>query len=224
MRTLLVSSIVLLTAALALPLRAAVERVPPSVLTVMLDFKGPHSRTALDEMEREAGRILKESGVVIDWRTSRVEPPEGFYGDLAVMAFNGDCQFSSGESRFSKPGALAITHVTDGDVLPFGEVNCTRVVDSVRNALVGEEYDRADQLVGRALGRVVAHELVHMLTKSGEHAKQGVFEPALSGRQLIGPQLNLSQADLDRLRQLRTRNDSGGGPADMPVPSEADAR
>jgi hypothetical protein len=54
-------------------------------------------------------------------------------------------------------------------------------------------------LVGRALGRVVAHELVHMLTKSGQHAHEGVQKAALSGRQLISASLPLSAMDIDRL-------------------------
>jgi hypothetical protein len=61
------------------------------------------------------------------------------------------------------------------------------------------DYAHADMLVGRALGRVVVHELVHMLTHSAEHGHDGVFEAALSGRQLIAPTLSLAAMDVDRL-------------------------
>jgi hypothetical protein len=69
--------------------------------------------------------------------------------------------------------------------------------------MFGGDYARADLLVGRALGRVVAHELVHMLTKSGQHAREGVQKAALSGRQLIAASLPLSAVDIDRLIQER---------------------
>ena len=69
--------------------------------------------------------------------------------------------------------------------------------------MFGGDYAKGDVLVGRALGRVVAHELVHMLTKSETHAKEGVEKAALSGRQLIAASLPLSEFDLDRLRLER---------------------
>jgi len=50
------------------------------------------------------------------------------------------------------------------------------------------------------LGRVLVHELVHILTRSGRHVRQGVEQPALSGKQLIGASLRLSPADLELLR------------------------
>jgi hypothetical protein len=58
-------------------------------------------------------------------------------------------------------------------------------------------------LLGRALGRVVAHELVHMLTKSKQHGRDGVEKAALSARQLIAESLPLSIFDIDRLQQER---------------------
>ena len=67
----------------------------------------------------------------------------------------------------------------------------------------GLDYARGDLLIGRAMGRVVAHELVHTLAKSGQHGFEGVQKPALSGKQLIGASLPLSAFDIDRLKQER---------------------
>jgi len=65
--------------------------------------------------------------------------------------------------------------------------------------MFGSDFARADLLVGRALGRVVVHEIVHMLTKSADHGRDGVFRESLSGRQLISTTLPLSAMDVDRL-------------------------
>jgi hypothetical protein len=59
---------------------------------------------------------------------------------------------------------------------------------------------RLDYLMGRALGRVVAHELVHILTGSRRHTKDGVAQAELSGRELIAGPMKLSPADVKRLR------------------------
>jgi hypothetical protein len=93
--------------------------------------------------------------------------------------------------------------MTDGEVLPFGEVDCDRVGSAVRSAMSAGDFARADELVGRAMGRVLAHELVHMMTKSVDHAREGVQRSALSGRQLIAPVLPLSAFDIERLQQER---------------------
>jgi hypothetical protein len=54
--------------------------------------------------------------------------------------------------------------------------------------------------LGRALGRVLAHEVVHMLSKSALHGQRGVTKKALSGTQLLAPELLLDREDVDRLR------------------------
>jgi len=176
------------------------ERVAPPVLTVILAFKGPYSQTSVKEMKRESGLILRSSGVRLDWRMLG-ENPHASYSDLVVMTFNGACKFDAPPPIHDAPGPLGMTRLVDGKILPFGEVNCDRIVSSARTAMSGDDYSRADLLIGRALGRVIAHELVHMLTRSGEHAADGVEKPALSGRQLIGADLRLSAFDIARLKQ-----------------------
>jgi hypothetical protein len=194
-----------LIAGLAVPLGAGIDRILPSVLTVVLDFKGPHSRTSLNEMKRESGLILSSSGVQLDWRMLGEDPSESD-NDLVVMTFRGVCKYEPGAPAYDELGPLAMTHSVDGEIQPFGEVDCDRVVNSARNAMSVGDYARGDLLIGRAMGRVVAHELVHMLTKSGQHGTEGVETPALSGKQLIGGYLPLSVFDIDRLNQeLRYR-------------------
>lgn len=153
-------------------------------------------------MRREAAQIIQASGIQLDWRL-RSESMNATFNDLVVMTFKGSCSFDPAPPLYDELGPLAVTRTANGEVQPFGEVNCDRVVNSVRSAMFGSDYNKADLLVGRALGRVVAHELVHMLTKSGQHAHEGVQKAALSGRQLIAASLPLSAMDVDRLIQER---------------------
>jgi hypothetical protein len=191
-----------LIAGLTVPLGAGVDRVSPSVLTVILDFKGPHSPTSLTEMKRESGQILRSSGVQLEWHMLG-EHPDASYRDLVVMTFKGACEYEPAAPIYDELGPLAITRTTDGEVQPFGEVNCDRVVSTARTAMSGLDYSRADLLIGRAMGRVVAHELVHMLTRSEQHGTEGVEKAALSGKQLIAATLPLSLFDIARLKQER---------------------
>jgi len=198
----IVASCLALLAAFALTSVGATAVRPPSGVTVILDVKGPYSEQAFNEMRREASQIIQASGLHLNWRM-RSEPFTESFDDLVVMTFKGSCTFDPAPPIYDELGPLAITRTTNGEVQPFGEVNCDRVVNSVRSAMFGGDYARADMLIGRALGRVVAHELVHMLTKSGQHAHEGVEKAALSGRQLIAASLPLSAMDVDRLIEER---------------------
>jgi len=189
-----------LIGAIALPLIARIDKKPLSELAVILNFKGLHSRASVSEMEREAGLIMRSSGVQVDWR---LPGEQAFhYETLVIMTFRGSCSFGPPLRRSYEPGPYASTKITDGEVQPFGDVDCDRVVAAAGDAMaVDTDYFRGDQLVGRALGRVVAHELVHMLTRSNRHGVEGVAKASLSGRELIADSLALSSPDIERIRK-----------------------
>ena len=191
-------------AALMAPRGVNAELSLHSAPTVILDFTGPWSRTSLNEMRREAGDILSASGVPLDWRILGEDGPETDR-DMVVMTFRGACRYQEATPG-STPGntgagPLGFTRMVDGEVQPFGEVNCERVAELVRRAMSGNDGARGELLFGRAMGRVVAHELVHMLTRSGRHGAEGVEKPALSGGQLISGYLPLSESDVEWLRR-----------------------
>jgi hypothetical protein len=189
---------VFLTVCLVFTMVATATSSMPSGLTVILDFKGIHSEPSIREMERESGSILQTTGLKLDWRL-RDQTVGQAYPDLVVMTFNGTCKFGPASRIYDESGPLASTATTDHKIQSFGQVDCDHVVSTARSAMASVDYAHADMLVGRALGRVVVHELVHMLTHSAEHGHDGVFEAALSGRQLIAPTLSLAAMDVDRL-------------------------
>jgi hypothetical protein len=170
-------------------------------LTIVLDFNGPHSQQSVDAMERETQGILKGAGVHLDWK-SREEAAGSSFADLVVVRFNGACQLPPPPlyDELGEIGPLASTYETDGQVQPFSEVSCDRVGAFVRSGLHGSDLKRGDLLIGRALGRVVAHELVHMLTGAKGHSHEGVFKPGLTVQNLVAGELPLSPGDIERLR------------------------
>ena len=200
MRLLRVLAFACLVGAIALPLVARIDKKPLSELTVILDFKGAHSAASVSEMERESGLIMKSSGVQIEWRLPGDQLLH--FDNLVVMTFRGSCGFGPPSRKYYEPGPYASTRITDGDVQPFGDVDCDRVVAAAGDAMAEDtDYFRGDQLVGRALGRVVAHELVHMLTRSNRHGSEGVAKASLSGRELIEESLTLSVPDIERIKK-----------------------
>ena len=152
-------------------------------------------------MKQETQGILKSAGLRLDWKSSD-EAAASTFSDLVVVRFNGACEMPPPPlyDELGEIGPLGSTYETDGRVQPFTEIACDRIGAFVRSGLHGGNPKKADQLIGKALGRVVAHELVHMLTGEKNHSHEGVFEPRLTVEQLVAGELPLSPADIERLR------------------------
>lgn len=178
---------------------AATMVADPAIVTIAFDFQGPASDRAIKEMKKEVAGILKDAGLKLDWKSLQQARSE-VHDRLVVVRFKGKCILEPVPILYDERGPLAFTHSTDGAMLPFSEVACDTVTATMRTAMWGGQYQQADRLLGRALGRVVAHELVHILTKSKEHAHEGVFETALSGRDLLAQRLTLSREEVGWLR------------------------
>jgi hypothetical protein len=167
-------------------------------ITIVLDFQGPRSEQSVAEMKREFAGIMKDTAVRFDFR-SRSQASQETLSDLVLVRFKGKCVLDPVGYLYDERGPMAFTYSTDGAVQPFSEVACDKVTSAVRSAMSGGDYANADVLLGRALGRVLAHEVVHMLSKSGAHGHTGVAKTALSGSQLIAPELRLEPQDVARL-------------------------
>ena len=167
-------------------------------ITIVLDFQGPRSEQSVAEMKREFTGIMKDTAVRFDFR-SRSQASQEALSDLVMVRFKGKCVLDPVGYLYDERGPMAFTYSTDGAVQPFSEVACDKVTSAVRSAMSGGDFANADLLLGRALGRVLAHEVVHMLSKSGAHGHTGVAKTALSGSQLIAPELRLEPEDVERL-------------------------
>jgi hypothetical protein len=169
-------------------------------ITVVTDFDGPHSERSVQQMKRETEGIFKSAGLHLDWR-GRNEVGRESYENLVVVRFKGKCILEPVPILYDERGPFAFAYNSDGDVLPFSEVECDHVAASVYSVMWGDDFARPDYLMGRALGRVLAHELVHILTRSAAHGTDGVTQATFSGRELIGAPLRLTRADAERLRR-----------------------
>ena len=171
----------------------------PHALTIVFRFDGPYSERSLLEMKRELGTILHGSGIRVDWRDQSDVAASDSFPNLVVVKFRGKCRMEPVPYLYDERGPLAFTYSTDGAVLPFSEIACDKVRSSLRTAMWGGDYKRSDMLFGRALARVLAHELYHVLAKTQSHSGHGIAERSLSGAQLISERLQLNAAELNRM-------------------------
>jgi hypothetical protein len=160
-------------------------------LTVILQFDASHSLRAASTMQLEAERLLKDSGVSLDWRISNQLSPYESFPRLAVVKMRGRCEMTgilvgAGEAEV----LLGVTYKSDGHVIPFSEVKCDAVRATLAAAHLPSNPEVRDLLFGRALGRVLAHELQHVLNRSGTHTESGVTQKYLSAARLIGDHID----------------------------------
>jgi ABC-type Fe3+/spermidine/putrescine transport system ATPase subunit len=160
-------------------------------VAVVLQVDETFSPQAWQAMEAESKRIAKQAGIRVRF-VERSQAAAEQFTDLVVFRMKGKCEMDTTPALLDERGPFAWAFTADGNVLPFGEVKCDRVRESIKTALHPSDYRKADQLFGRALGRVVAHELYHMLANTKKHGKSGVAKDALSAQQLISEKLDFS--------------------------------
>lgn len=173
-------------------LMAAVAAAEPSrTVTVVLDLRQDAPAGVLAGMKAEAARLLAASPYRPVWRVLGDSVQQEFPAqDLLVVRLHGVCRLSPlPELMGDERGPYAWTHVTDGNVLPFAEVSCDRVRKRVRGVLHGSDFERADTLMGRALARVIVHEMIHVLTGRCDHDADGVMRHALAPSELVADTL-----------------------------------
>jgi len=204
----LAAAFALLSCITALPVRA--NHVPSLAVIVEFEKSTPHSldgmRQRMDEMRREMRHLLGPAGFSIDVRLRSEVKADDSFDDLLMVRMKGDCSRMPDPMLVDErgPQALAYAHVEGAmNIQPFAVVACDAVRRAVESALWGGQKGRRNELMGRALGRVVAHELLHVLAKTAAHGRSGAFRASLTGAQLISDGLAFDPRDLALLRPVR---------------------
>ena len=166
-------------------------------LTAVVLPDGRYSEAAIREMGREAAHILKQSGVFLHWQLG--EPAQAVNGRLVVVKLLGRCDMD-GPPAFPMSGPLGWSHESNGVMLPFSDLACDNIRGAVHSAVLAGHALRGNVLLGRAMGRVLAHELYHIVADTAEHGEDGVTQPALSAQELTSGQLELRPADVEAIR------------------------
>jgi hypothetical protein len=190
-----------------LPLRPIEPELRP-IVGVLLDFDVPPGSLALTAMKKEVDSIFKRSGVLVGWRM----PGQGQAGEslagLVVVRFKGRCRvepWNPAAARSRGATALAHTAVVDGKVAPYSEVECDKVRGALPYAEPGAaEHERQGEF-GRAMGRVLAHELYHALARTREHAARGLARATQSMLDLWSGTLTFDERDLAAIRKNLAR-------------------
>lgn len=202
----------LLMALFAIP-PAVYSQALPSV-AVYMNFESRPSDRSVGEMKREVEALLEPAGLHIDWRSLDAAAGESF-SDLYVFHFRGRCQVDQIQLLFSELGpygdtvVLGAAKTVDERVQPFGSLECDPIRKSITPRILGLAHPEREAVFGRALGRVLAHELYHMMTGYSKHAQSGVFKASHKRDELTSERFAFEQKEQTELRKIARRMRAG---------------
>jgi hypothetical protein len=144
-------------------------------------------------MAKEVDNLFEPSGLAVSWRSIAEDRKGEALNRRAAVRFKGRCSldrqtleaadgFNAGEMH-----SLGSTQVSGGRVLPYTEVRC----DEVRKALAylpGAGYAERQRALDGALGRMLAHQLYHILANEKSHAAQGLARAVEPHEDLVSSQ------------------------------------
>jgi len=162
---------------------------------VFIDFDAVPSARSVEVMKSEAAKIMNSAGYKLNWRALKENEGHEAFSHVVVVKFHGKCRLeypALSDAETNEPVTLASTLVRDGQVLPFSDVQC----DQVRKILAYSAPPDRQRALGLALGRVVAHELYHLLAGTTKHAGAGLARATHDWLDLLSGAASFRESDL----------------------------
>jgi hypothetical protein len=192
----------LLTSSMSVPMAAF-----PAGGTVAISLRlrtGTVRAAALEEMQKELAGLMYGVGMAAQW-----EDPTNYRdvnGYIVVVDLEGDCSVPVHAETEPLPEGtpLGTTATAENHILPFVSVNCKTLNALLAPFMADQPAAFRDFVFGRALGRVLAHELYHVVTQSGDHLDSGLAKARFSAADLMKNQFEFSEMALDRIHASQT--------------------
>ena len=174
-------------------------------ITLYTQFQQAPPEGVLLALQDEVESIMAPIGLRFEWRDLAQTQGHEVSAELAVVTFKGRCDTAGlmAHSRFE--GALGWTHVSDGQILPFTDVNCDLVREFVQSGLLTFRTGNREEKYGRALGRVLAHELYHIFANTTRHGSEGVAKESYSVQDLLSDDFQFQAKESRMLQSNRPR-------------------
>ena len=158
--------------------------------------------TTVHELQLEVQRLLAAADFNVVWRQTQDARTGDQFDKIAVASFNGECSATRLAGQVSAAGDSVLGE-TDVDrhwrVQPFFQIDCNQIVRSLTKSIDMLSVPMRNIALGRALGRVIAHELYHILAQTTEHAEAGVAKASFSVQDLLDRNFSFNSASLERL-------------------------
>jgi hypothetical protein len=129
--------------------------------------------------------------------------------ELVVVRFRVACAadgWRSGSARATNGGySLANSKTSNGQVPPFAEMDRGALRSYLGHNLRGGRLADPAAALGKAMGRVLSHEIYHILTASTSQGHSGVARARHSRNELTAASFAFGKAETDWLRDWSAR-------------------
>jgi hypothetical protein len=171
----------------ALPLCRAQNGTGLAPIALYTEFAAEPPMAVLEALQSEVQSIMAPMGLRFQWRELADADGKHVSVELAVINFKGRCDLAGLLPHDGNPGPLGWTHISNGVILPFANVDCSAVRSFMQRELLNTRPEIRAATFGRALGRVLAHELYHIFANTTRHGAGGVAREFYSIRDLLSP-------------------------------------
>lgn len=178
---------------MALSLSAVVGQASPWPQVVWIDLAGVPAQAQM-AARREAEEVLGRVGVSPRWRVGHAHELRQ-PGELLVVVLRED-RAAQGEGRPRVLGAC-LARPSAGRVWIYLDNVAWAMGLSRAPSLAGDDAVR----MGRALGRIVAHEVIHAVAPYVQHARSGIMQARLERRDLLANRLDVDRETVRGLRR-----------------------
>ena len=175
------------------------QRAEPLALAAHSEQEVPAEIT--EALLQELRRIFLAAGLEPEWHrmpgmieiTSVWEP--------VSIYLHGDCRLRGAQSDIKYDGGLAYVERTDGELRPHIHVDCGKIAAFMHQGITSFNLQRADLTMGRAMARIIAHELFHYLTKNPDHGDSELFASAVDCQVLLKAHADFLAKEVGELRK-----------------------
>lgn len=169
-------------------------KAPVVPITLYTQFQQAAPAGVQEAIQDELTAIMAPIGLQFDWHPL-AEAGGRVTSQLAIIRFKGECDTNGLRPESGFPGPLGWTHISDGEIIPFIDVNCDGLRLFVQRDLLGIPTPQRDPEFGRAAARVLAHELYHLLGNTKSHAGSGIAKAAYSVQELLAPVMQFGKKE-----------------------------
>ncbi len=168
-------------------------------IAIYTQFQHEPPRAVLSAIQVEASALMAPAGLRLQWKTL---PSTGsdVSTAVAVVTFQGHCSAANLPAQPQWETRLGWSHISDGEVLPFAGIDCDSIVGFIDKQLLAVPPRERDQVLGRAIGRVLAHEFDHIFAETRDHKNRDMDQPDYSAEELVAPSIDSGAANRHILR------------------------
>jgi hypothetical protein len=200
----------------ALVLHCAAVYMAAQPIGILFDFGTQPEPAIVELMKSEIREILAPARLDLSFQRVGESGASQPFRKVVIVRFHGSChsQVDAGgiQSAVVDYPALATTDISAGRILPYVQVYCNQI----RAFLPSVSRISFARMYGRALGRVVVHELYHTLLSTSAHSRTGVARFAQSARDLTRDSLLLDTRSIGRLHDLYAGKEKEGDSEEPP--------